>query len=38
LENGFLTVELARELPDEMKPRRIAIATGNEPLEEKQAA
>jgi molecular chaperone IbpA len=40
LENGFLTVELARELPDEMKPRRIAIATGNEPLaiEQKQAA
>ena len=40
LENGFLTVELVRELPDEMKPRRIAIATGNEPLaiEQKQAA
>jgi molecular chaperone IbpA len=40
LENGFLTVELARELPDEMKPRRIAIATGSKPLaiEQKQAA
>jgi molecular chaperone IbpA len=40
LENGFLTVELVRELPDEMKPRRIAIATGSEPLaiEQKQAA
>jgi molecular chaperone IbpA len=40
LENGFLTVELVRELPDEMKPRRIAITTGNEPLaiEQKQAA
>jgi molecular chaperone IbpA len=40
LENGFLTVDLVRELPDEMKPRRIAIATGSEPLaiEQKQAA
>jgi molecular chaperone IbpA len=40
LENGVLTVELVRELPEEMKPRRIAIATGNEPLaiEQKQAA
>jgi molecular chaperone IbpA len=40
LENGFLTVELVRELPEEMKPRRIAIATGSEPLaiEQKQAA
>ena len=30
----------ARALPEEMKPRRIAIATGNEPLaiEQKQAA
>jgi molecular chaperone IbpA len=40
LENGFLTIELVRELPDEMKPRRIAIASGGEPLaiEQKQAA
>lgn len=40
LENGFLTVELVRELPDAMKPRRIAIASGHEPLaiEQKQAA
>jgi molecular chaperone IbpA len=40
LENGFLIVELVRELPDAMKPRRIAIATGNEPLaiEQQQAA
>ncbi len=40
LENGFLTVDLVRELPDEMKPRRIAIATGSAPLaiEQKQAA
>ncbi len=26
LENGVLTVDLRRELPEEMKPRRIAIA------------
>jgi molecular chaperone IbpA len=40
LENGFLIVELVRELPDAMKPSRIAIATGNEPLaiEQQQAA
>ena len=40
LENGFLILELVRELPDAMKPRRIAIATGNEPLaiEQQQAA
>ena len=28
LENGLLHVELVRELPDEMKPRNIAINTG----------
>lgn len=28
LENGLLTVELKRELPEEMKPHRIEIATG----------
>ncbi len=28
LENGLLTVNLKRELPEEMKPRRIEIATG----------
>jgi molecular chaperone IbpA len=40
LDNGFLTLELVRELPDEMKPRRIAITTGSEQLaiEQKQAA
>jgi molecular chaperone IbpA len=27
LVNGLLTIELKRELPEEMKPRRIAIAT-----------
>jgi len=28
LANGLLTIELKRELPEEMKPRRIAIAAG----------
>ena len=28
LENGLLTVDLVRELPEAMKPRRIPIATG----------
>jgi molecular chaperone IbpA len=40
LENGLLIVELVRELPEAMKPRRIAIATEGEPpvIEHKQAA
>lgn len=40
LENGLLTIELVRELPEEMKPRRIPIASTTEPqaIEEKQAA
>ena len=28
LENGLLTIDLKRELPEAMKPRRIEIATG----------
>jgi len=28
LENGLLTIDLQREIPEEMKPRRIEIATG----------
>jgi molecular chaperone IbpA len=28
MENGLLVVELAREVPEELKPRRIAISTG----------
>ena len=31
LENGLLTVDLVREVPEEMKPRRIEIATGGGP-------
>ena len=40
LENGLLTIELLRELPEEVKPRRIPIASTTEPqaIEEKQAA
>lgn len=38
LENGVLTIDLKRELPEEMKPRRIAIATGRpQPKAETQA-
>jgi len=29
LENGLLTVDLVREVPEEMKPRRIQIASGD---------
>ncbi|WP_339382685.1 Hsp20 family protein, partial [Klebsiella aerogenes] len=29
LVNGLLTINLQREIPDEMKPRRIAIATSD---------
>jgi molecular chaperone IbpA len=31
LENGLLTVDLKRELPEEMKPRRVEIAPGKAP-------
>ena len=38
--DGLLIIELVRELPDEMKPRRIAIVNSDEPqaIEDKQAA
>jgi molecular chaperone IbpA len=29
LENGLLTIELARELPEQLKPRKIAISNAN---------
>jgi molecular chaperone IbpA len=41
LQNGLLTIDLVRKVPEEMKPRRIAIANGgNEPktIEHQQAA
>lgn len=31
LENGLLTIELKRELPEQLKPRKIEIATGAKP-------
>jgi len=31
LGNGLLTIDLVREVPEEMKPRRIAIATDSAP-------
>ncbi|TCU29278.1 molecular chaperone IbpA [Rhizobium azibense] len=36
LKNGLLSVELKREIPEEMKPRRIAIGT-NEPKRAEEA-
>lgn len=30
LENGLLTVDLVREVPEELKPRRIEIAAGGQ--------
>jgi molecular chaperone IbpA len=41
LENGLLIVELQREIPEAMKPRRIAITSGGTnqaQLEQKRAA
>jgi molecular chaperone IbpA len=31
IENGLLTIELMREVPEELKPRRIEIATDERP-------
>jgi len=31
LDNGLLTIELTREVPEALKPRRIEIASGSEP-------
>jgi molecular chaperone IbpA len=40
LENGLLTIDLVREVPEAMKPRRIEIANSNQSkaIESKQAA
>ncbi|MGK7294324.1 MAG: Hsp20 family protein [Candidatus Wenzhouxiangella sp. M2_3B_020] len=37
LENGLLHIELKRELPEQMKPRRIEIAGGRESLESRRS-
>jgi len=31
MENGLLVIDLVREIPETMKPRRIQIANGNQP-------
>ena len=36
LENGLLTIELRRELPEAMKPRQIPIGSFSEPAEPQQ--
>jgi molecular chaperone IbpA len=40
LENGLLVIELVREVPEELKPRRIEIASGGGPktIEHEKAA
>jgi molecular chaperone IbpA len=38
LANGLLQVELVREIPEQLKPRRVAISTGTAPQIEQQAA
>lgn len=39
LENGLLTIEIKREVPESMKPRQIPIANGKgKPIEHKLAA
>jgi len=38
LSNGMLHVDLAREVPEAMKPRKIAIGTGQPEVVEKKAA
>ncbi|MCT7374818.1 Hsp20 family protein [Chelativorans salis] len=36
LENGMLTIDLERDIPEEMKPRRIDVVTGKTPAASKQ--
>jgi molecular chaperone IbpA len=38
IEGGLLRIDLVRELPEAMKPRRIAISTRNGKIEHKKAA
>jgi molecular chaperone IbpA len=37
-ENGLLKIELVREVPEAMKPRRVAINAGAKPTTIKKAA
>ena len=38
LENGLLTIDIVREIPEELKPRRISIGTSDAPAVSKQIA
>jgi molecular chaperone IbpA len=38
LENGLLTINIVREIPEELKPRRISIGSGDAPAVSKQIA
>jgi molecular chaperone IbpA len=38
LANGLLQVELVREIPEQLKPRKVAISTGTAPQIEQKAA
>ena len=37
-EDGLLKIDLVREVPEAMKPRRIAINRGNKQIDQKNAA
>lgn len=36
LDNGLLTIDIVREIPEELKPRRISIGSGDTPAVSKQ--
>ena len=38
LNNGLLTIDIVREIPEELKPRRISIGSGDAPVVNKQIA
>ncbi|ESZ17709.1 hypothetical protein X735_10385 [Mesorhizobium sp. L2C085B000] len=38
LENGLLTIDIVREIPEELKPRRISIGAGDAQVGGKQIA
>jgi molecular chaperone IbpA len=38
LDNGLLTIDIVREIPEELKPRRISIGTSDAPAVSKQIA
>jgi molecular chaperone IbpA len=38
LNSGLLTIDIVREIPEELKPRRISIGSGDAPTVGKQIA